>query len=56
MPGWDEPTASATKLSELPENALNYVRRLEELVGCKAQIISTGPSRGETIQVEPVFT
>ena len=56
LPGWDKPTASATKLSELPENALNYVRRLEELVGCKAQIISTGPSRGETIQVEPVFT
>ena len=56
LPGWDEPTASATKLSQLPKNALNYVRRLEELVGCKAQIISTGPSRGETIQVEPVFT
>ena len=56
LPGWDKPTASATQLSQLPENALNYVRRLEELVGCKAQIISTGPSRGETILVEPVFT
>ena len=56
MPGWDQPTASATKLSQLPENALAYVKRIEELVGCRAQIISTGPSRGETIQVEPVFT
>jgi adenylosuccinate synthase len=56
MPGWDKPTASATQLSQLPENAIKYVRRIEELVGCKAQIISTGPSRGETIQVEPVFT
>jgi adenylosuccinate synthase len=56
LPGWDQPTASATKLSQLPENALAYVKRIEELVGCRAQIISTGPSRGETIQVEPVFT
>ena len=55
LPGWDQPTASATQLSQLPENALAYVKRIEELVGCKVQIISTGPSRGETIQVEPVF-
>ena len=55
LPGWDQPTASATTLSQLPKNALAYVQRIEELVGCKAQIISTGPSRGETIQVEPVF-
>ncbi len=56
LPGWDQPTASATKLSQLPANALAYVKRIEELVGCRVQIISTGPSRGETIQVEPVFT
>ena len=56
LPGWDKPTASATELSQLPENALAYVNRIEELVGCKVQIISTGPRREETIQVEPVFT
>ena len=56
MPGWDQPTASATELSQLPENAPAYAHKIEELVGCKAQIISTGPSRAETIQVEPVFT
>ncbi len=55
LPGWDQPTASATKLSQLPKNALAYVKRIEKLVGCRVQIISTGPSRGETIQVEPVF-
>ena len=55
LPGWDEPTASVTELSQLPKNALAYVRRIEELVGCRAQIISTGPRRDETIQVEPVF-
>ena len=52
LPGWDRPTASATSLSQLPENAIAYVRRIEELVGCKAQMISTGPSRTETIVAE----
>ena len=56
LPGWDQPTASATELSQLPENALAYVKRSEALVGCRVQIISTGPRREETIQVEPVFT
>ena len=55
LPGWDQPTASATELSQLPKNALAYVKRIEELVGCRVQIISTGPSRSETILVEPVF-
>lgn len=55
LPGWDQPTASATELSQLPKNALAYVKRIEELVGCRVQIISTGPSRSETIQVEPFF-
>ena len=55
LPGWDQPTASATQLDQLPDNALAYVHRIEELVGCNVQIISTGPSRHETIQVSPVF-
>ena len=55
LPGWRQPTAGATQLSQLPENARAYVRRIEELVGCRVQIISTGPSRDETIQVTPIF-
>jgi adenylosuccinate synthase len=55
LPGWDQPTASATSLSQLPENALAYVRRIEELVGCRVQVISTGPSREETILIQPVI-
>ena len=54
-PGWDQPTASATDMAQLPENALKYVRRIEELVGCPVQIISTGPSRAETVLVESVI-
>ncbi len=52
LPGWSQPTASATSVSQLPENAVAYVRRIEELMGCRFQVISTGPSRSETILVE----
>lgn len=55
MPGWDQPTASATSISQLPDNAVAYVQRIEELVGCPVQIISTGPSREETILIQPVI-
>ena len=55
MPGWQEPTASVTEVEQLPANALAYVRRIEELVGCEAQIISTGPSRNETIAIDRVI-
>jgi len=55
LPGWDEPTASSTRLEQLPDNALRYVERIEELVGCQTQIISTGPRREETILRQPVI-
>ena len=55
MAGWDAPTAGVTSIDQLPENALAYVRRIEELVGCPVQVISTGRSRDETILVEPVI-
>ncbi len=55
MPGWMEPTASATRAEQLPANALAYVKRIETLVGCGAQIISTGPSREETIAIEQII-
>lgn len=34
---------------ELPQNALTYLNRLEEVVGVPIDIISTGPERDETI-------
>ena len=54
LAGWDQPTAGATSLAQLPDNARAYVRRIEELLGCPVQIISTGPSREETILIQPV--
>ena len=53
MPGWKQPTASTTVQDQLPREAVDYVRRIEELVGCPVHMISTGPRREETILVKP---
>ena len=49
MPGWSDSTVGATSIDELPENARNYLGRIEALVGTPVDIISTGPDRGQTI-------
>lgn len=55
MPGWSETTAGITDYAKLPENAKAYIKRLEELVGVKVTILSTGPDRDETIILEHPF-
>ncbi len=55
MPGWHEEIAECRAYDELPQNARNYIRRLEELTGVTASIISVGPGRGETLfQFDPL--
>lgn len=49
MPGWSQSTVGAKSLQELPQEALNYIERIEELVGAPVDIVSTGPDRIETI-------
>ena len=55
MPGWTESTEGITDLNALPENARNYLNRLEEIVGVPIDIISTGPERDETIILNHPF-
>jgi adenylosuccinate synthase len=55
MPGWSESTFGAQKMDELPANAIAYIKRLEELVGAPADIVSTGPDRVETIVLRHPF-
>ena len=55
LPGWDVPTASSTHMSQLPQEAVGYVRRIEELVGSPIHLISTGPRRWETIVIQPIL-
>ncbi|MGO2343857.1 MAG: adenylosuccinate synthase, partial [Vibrio litoralis] len=49
MPGWSENTFGAKSIDELPQAALDYIKRIEDLTGVPVDIISTGPDRNETI-------
>ncbi|MFL0804266.1 MAG: adenylosuccinate synthase [Agarilytica sp.] len=49
MPGWSDTTFGAQSLDVLPQAAMNYINRLEALVGIPVDIVSTGPDRVETI-------
>ena len=55
MPGWSESTVGAKSSDDLPEKALAYIARLEEVVGVPIDIISTGPDRVETIVLNNPF-
>ena len=56
MPGWTETTAGVTEFDKLPENAKAYIAKIEELIGIKVAILSTGPDRNETIILEQPFS
>lgn len=49
LPGWTESTADVTAMSDLPANALAYIRRVEELLDIPIDILSTGAERNSTI-------
>jgi adenylosuccinate synthase len=49
VPGWTARSKSARRFADLPQGAQRYVRRLEELTGVSAAIVSTGSSREDTI-------
>jgi len=44
-----------TDFDALPENARNYINKVESLAGVPIDIISTGPDRVETIVKRDLF-
>lgn len=55
MPGWDEDITNVTSFDELPENAKNYIRKIEELTNIKISLFSVGPDRNQTILLEELL-
>ena len=47
--GWDNKTEGVTEYDSLPINAKSYIEFIEKFVDTKISIISTGPSRDQTI-------
>ncbi|AKB77078.1 Adenylosuccinate synthetase [Methanosarcina horonobensis HB-1 = JCM 15518] len=52
LPGWKADLTEVKSYGELPENARNYVRRLEELMKVPVNYISVGPGRAQTFKKE----
>lgn len=55
LEGFSEDITKIKSLEQLPENAKNYLRRIEELVGVKISIFSTGPDRTQTHLLEDLW-
>jgi adenylosuccinate synthase len=53
--GWQEVTARARSWAQLPAQAIKYVRRIEELIGCPVALLSTSPEREDTILMHNPF-
>jgi adenylosuccinate synthase len=55
MEGWSESTRGARSWKDLPANAIKYVRRIEELIGAPAVLLSTSPDRDDIIMMLDPF-
>jgi adenylosuccinate synthase len=53
--GWSQSTRGVRSTRDLPGNAIKYVRRIEELVGKPAAILSTSPERDDVIVMRDPF-
>jgi adenylosuccinate synthase len=53
--GWQGGTARARSWAQLPAQAIKYVRRIEELIGCPVTLLSTSPEREDTILMKNPF-
>jgi adenylosuccinate synthase len=49
LPGWDDDISSVTTFDQLPADAQQYVRRVEQIVGKPITMIGVGPKRSQTI-------
>ena len=55
MPGWNSSTIGTRSFGELPIEAQNYIRKIEELSHLPVDILSTGPDRDETLILQNPF-
>jgi adenylosuccinate synthase len=55
LPGWKAPTRGVRSSKDLPAGAIKYVRRIEELIGCPAALVSTSPQRDDVILMRDPF-
>lgn len=47
--GWKEDITGVRRMEDLPENAIAYIKAIEEIIGKPVEIVSVGPDREQTI-------
>ncbi|MGP4073696.1 adenylosuccinate synthase [Piscibacillus sp. B03] len=55
LPGWTEDITQVRSFEKLPEQAQNYIKRIEELIGVNISIFSVGPDREQTIVLNEIY-
>jgi len=55
LEGWSQSTRGARSWADLPAQAVKYVRRIEELIGCPVALLSTSPEREDVVLMRDPF-
>jgi adenylosuccinate synthase len=53
MPGWKTDISHIESFNDLPQEAMDYIKRIEELSGVPISILSFGPKRSQTAVLKP---
>ncbi|HDK7176841.1 TPA: adenylosuccinate synthase [Clostridium botulinum] len=52
--GWDNSIANARCYEDLPENAIKYLKKIEDFTETKVSIVSVGPKRDQTMMISEI--
>lgn len=55
FPGWSEDISGCREFADLPKNAQDYVKAVEDLSDCRISTIGVGPGREEIIQLNDLL-
>lgn len=55
LDGWAEDISGARVFDDLPANCQAYVKRLEELIGCRISGIGVGPGREQSVAIHDLI-
>ncbi len=53
--GWQEEITEVRNIDDLPGKAIDYIKRIEDITGVEAVIVSVGPDREETLLLKNPF-
>ena len=54
LPGWTEDITQMKNYDELPQNCKNYIKFMEDFLGCQITVVSVGPDRTQNIFLKEI--